>query len=163
MDEDKEFLKAKDYAYRLLSYRQRSVKEITERLKKRGFASRIIRKTIEYLSQLNYLNDEEFARLWIRSKMQSRPSGLALLRYQLRQKGITQELLDKLFSEYAGQYDEYQAAKRLAVSRCRRYRGRSSLKIKRRLYDFLRRRGFSQEAIWQALEQERSREKSIDY
>ena len=148
---DKEFVKARDYTYRFLSYRQRSVKEVRERLKKRGFASGIIRKTIEYLSRLSYLNDEEFARFWMRSKIQSKPSGLALLRYQLRQKGISEELLDKVFGEYAGLYDEYEAAKKLAASRRSRYKNVNPLKIKQRLYGCLRRRGFSQEAIWQAL------------
>ena len=151
MDEDKEFLKARDYAYRLLSYRQRSVKEITERLKKRNFEPGVIRKTLKYLSELKFLNDEQFARFWIRSKLQSRPCGWALLRYQLGQKGIAQEVLDKVKSEYAGEYDEYKVARRLADLRRSRYKSMEPLKFKRRLYSYLRRRGFSQEAVSQAL------------
>ena len=149
--EDSQFLKARDYSYRLLSYRQRSVKEITERLKKRNFAAGVIRKTLKYLSELKFLNDEQFARFWIRSKLQSRPCGWALLCYQLKQKGIAGELLDKVKSEYAGEYDEYEAARRIADLRRSRYKGREPLKLKRRLYTYLRRRGFSQEAVLRAL------------
>lgn len=157
MAEEKEFLKAKDYAYRLLSYRQRSIKEITDRLKKKGFSSKSIRKTVNYLSELNYLNDEEFAGFWLRSKIEARSSGWALLRYQLRQKGIARELIDKVFNKCAGLYDEYEAAKRLAASRGSRCKGLEPQKLKKRLYDYLRQRGFSQEAIWQALEETKYR------
>ena len=152
MEESKEFLKAKDYAYRLLSYRQRSVKEITQRLKMKGFTAKTIKKTIKYLNELNYLNDENFARVWIQTKMQSRPVGWSLLRYQLRQKGVAQEILEKVISDLTGQYDEYEAARQIAVSRRRYYKNLEPLKLKRRLYDYLRRRGFSQEAILQAIE-----------
>ncbi len=152
MDEDKEFIKAKDYAYRLLSYRQRSTQELRERLDKKGFTPKAIKKTIEYLSQLNYLNDENFAKFWIQTKIQSKPLGWSLMRYQLRQKGVTEEVLEKVSSDFLGQYNEVDAAKKLATSRRKRYKGLESLKLKKRLYDYLCRRGFSQEAILQAIE-----------
>ena len=151
MKENKEYLKAKDYAYRLLSYRQRSTKEITDRLQKKGFAPTTINRTIEYLSQQNYLDDEKFARSWIQTKMQSSPAGWSLLRYQLRQKGISTQVLEKVIGDFSSRYDEVNTAKKLATSRRRYYRGIEPLKLKKRLYDYLRRRGFSQEAILQAI------------
>ncbi len=73
MEANKEFLKAKDYAYKLLSYRQRSTKEIKERLEKKGFPLRVIKKAIKYLSEIDYLNDESFAKFWIRAKTKANP------------------------------------------------------------------------------------------
>ena len=153
MGETKAFIKAKDCAYRLLSYRPRSVKEISERLKKKGFTSGIIKKTVEYLSEINYLNDEDFALAWVRTRLQLRPVGLALLRYQLRQKGVASETIEKAFADCASQYDECEAASELALSRRKCYRGLNAQKVKRRLYQYLRRRGFTQEAILEAIRQ----------
>ena len=153
MGEDKEFLKAKNCAYKLLSYRPRSTKEITQRLKDKGFTPKAICKTIEYLSELNYLNDENFAKFWIQSKIRLKPVGFSLLRYQLRQKGVAEEILEKVLSNLTRQYNEYEAAKKLATSQVNRYRGLAPLVLKRRLYDYLCRRGFSQEAISQAIVQ----------
>ncbi len=153
MAQDKEFLRAKSYAYRLLSYHQRSVKEIRDRLKKKDFSAKTIQKTVEYLSGLNYLNDENFARFWIQAKLRLSPVGWPLLREQLRQKGITEQIAEKALSETAGQYDEYEAARRLAASRRKHCKGMEPMKLKRRLYGYLRRRGFSREAILQALNQ----------
>lgn len=150
--ENKEFLKAKDYAYRLLSYRQRSTGEITQRLKAKGFSSKAIGKTVKYLSELDYLNDENFARAWIRTKMQTKPVGWPLLRYQLRQKGVADEVTEKVISDFAGRYEEIDVVRKLAASQRPRYKGLEPPKLKRRLYDYLRRRGFSQEAIRQAVE-----------
>lgn len=154
LDEDKEFLKAKDYAYRLLSYRQRSNNEMTQRLKKKGFTANTIKKTVEYLNALNYLNDENFARFWIQSKIESKPVGWSLLCYQLRQKGVAEEISDRVLNEYAGQYDEREAAGKLASLRRRHYKNLKPTKFKRRLYDYLRRRGFSLETIIQAIEKD---------
>ena len=153
MAQAKELIKAKDYVYRLLSYCQRSTQEVKDRLKKKGFSAAVTRKTIAYLSEINYLNDEEFAKFWIRSKMQSSPVGGALLRYQLRQKGIAEEVLEKATEEEAGRYNEYKLVRELVASRRKRYKNlKDPKKLKRRLYDYLRRRGFSQEAILQAIE-----------
>ena len=157
MEENKEFLKAKDYAYRLLSYRQRSTEEIKGRLERKGFTPKTIRDTIKYLSEIDYLNDENFARLWMRSKMQSSPLAFSLLRYQLRRKGIDSQIIENLVSDFAGQYNEYEVARELASSRRPRYKGLEPLKVKRRLYDYLRRRGFSHEVISQAINPRQTR------
>ena len=151
MDEDKDYLRAKDYAYKLLSYRQRSSREMAQRLRKKGVSAQAIRKTIEYLSELDYLNDENFAKFWVQSKIQAKPLGWSLLRYQLRQKGVAEEILERVFSEYALQYDEYEAARKLVSLRRSRHKHLNPLKLKRRLSDYLRRRGFSPETILEAI------------
>lgn len=153
--EDKQFLKARDCAYRFLSYRQRTRQEIEQRLKKKKFTPRVINKTVAYLSEINYINDEDFAKFWIRSKIESNPCGWSFLRYQLRQKGITEQIIARVISDFSAQYDEVDVAKRLLSSRRSRYKCLEPLKLKKRLYDYLRRRGFSHEAILQAIEENR--------
>ncbi|UCB57680.1 MAG: regulatory protein RecX [Candidatus Omnitrophota bacterium] len=152
VQETKDLLKARDYAYRLLSYRQRSTEEVSRRLKKKGFTAAIIAKTIKYLSELNYLNDDDFARVWIRSKIESAPVGWLLLRYQLREKGLKEETIEKALSAFSERYDESDAARKLAILLHARYKELDARRARKRLYDYLRRRGFSQEAISQALE-----------
>lgn len=147
-----EVVKARDYACKLLSYRQRSTKELTQRLKRKGFTSKAIRETVEYLRQLDYLNDENFAKSWIHDKMRSRPAGLTLFRYELRRKGIAGEVLQRALSEYASNYNEYEVAKNVAITQRNRYKDLASLKVKKRIYGYLLRRGFAQDAILQAIE-----------
>lgn len=148
---DKQLIKAKDCAYRFLSYRQRSRQEIEQRLKKKKFTPGVIKKTIAYLSEINYINDEDFARCWTRSKIESNPVGWSFLRYQLRQKGIAEQIIARVISNFSAQYDEIDVAKRLLSSRRTRYKDLGPLKLKKRLYDYLRRRGFSHEVISEAI------------
>ncbi len=151
MEPDRQLQKARDYAYRLLSHRQRSVQEIRERLRKKNFSASIINQTIKYLSGLNYLNDRDFARAWVCSKIASSYVGLSMLRYQLKQKGISDELIDETIDTHALNYDEVQAAQKLVALRRKHYRAVEPVKVKKRLYDYLRRRGFSAETIFQAI------------
>ena len=151
MPEDKQFIKAKDCAYRLLSYRQRSIAEVVQRLKRKGFALSIIQRTVEHLQELKLLNDQEFARFWIRSKTAADPVGWSLLRYQLKQKGVATEIIQQAALDFQAEHDEFDLARRLVASRRKRYLKLNPQKRKKRLYDYLRRRGFNQAAIYQAL------------
>jgi len=60
--------------------------------------------------------------------------------------------LEKVLSEEAAQYNELEAAKRLIARRRLRYKALpDQKKVKKRLYDCLRRRGFSSETILQTI------------
>lgn len=151
--EDLSFLRAKNYAYRLLSYRQRSIREIADRLKKKRFSPKVIKKTVGYLTELDYLNDENFARAWVQTKLQAQPLGWSLLRYQLRQKGVAEEIIEKVLGAFAERYNEDELAGKLVAGRRSCYKGLAPLKLKKRLYDYLRRRGFPQEVILKVIAQ----------
>ncbi len=56
-------------AIRYLSYQPRTVHEIKIFLKKKEFSSEMILKVIEILKEKQYLNDQEFAKLFIESKV----------------------------------------------------------------------------------------------
>ncbi|MDP1758646.1 MAG: DUF6429 family protein, partial [Thermodesulfovibrionales bacterium] len=45
------------YAYRLLSYRDRSEKELTDKLKWKGFSEEIIQQTINHLSEKGFIGN----------------------------------------------------------------------------------------------------------
>ena len=153
MSNNPQLIKARDYAYRLLSYRPRSRQEIYQRLKQKKFSHPVITQTLTYLARLNYINDLEFARIWIRSKLNSSPCGRSLLRYSLRQKGVDENTADQALNELAGQYNQRALAAQLAQARCRQHRRLNPLQLKKRLYDYLRRRGFTQEIILEILKE----------
>ena len=68
-DKKMRFKEAKDSAYRLLSYRMRSVSEMKKRLKDKSFSTDEIESTIGHLLKLNYLNDQEFCRAFSNEKV----------------------------------------------------------------------------------------------
>jgi len=146
-----EIKRAKDYAFKLLSYRPRSIKEIWNRLKKKDYSSKVILEVIKSLKRLKFLNDREFARMWVESRIKTRPMGRHRLEQELNQKGIDRDLIEKTLSDYEEE-EEIELAKELTQRKLKRsYRNLDEVTTKRRLYSFLQRRGFSYDIIQEVL------------
>jgi len=149
----KEKISAKDYAFKLLSYRPRSIEEIRDRLKKKDYSSRVISEVVKDLKRLKFLNDKEFARMWVENRIRTRPMGRYRLYQELIQKGIDRELIEKTLSNYREE-EEIKLARELAQRKLKRsYRNLNQVTTKRRLYGFLQRRGFSYDTIQEAIKE----------
>jgi regulatory protein len=142
----------KEAALKFLSYRMRSEKELRDKLRSKGFVKDIIDEVIEDLQRVNLLNDHEFASAWIRDRLSNNLRGKALLKQELYKKGIKEEIIKKILKEYfADETEELNLAKRLLEKRKRRYENLESNVAKRRISDFLLRRGFSYDIVKQVL------------
>ncbi len=143
-----EIREAKDYAFKLLSYRPRSIKEIEDRLKKKDYSSRVISEVIKSLKRLKLLDDKEFVRMWLESRIKTRPLGRYRLYQELIQKGIDRDLIE----ETLGNYKEGELARELVQKKLKgSYRNLDNLTKERRLYGLLKRRGFSSDTIQEVL------------
>jgi regulatory protein len=145
-------IKAKEVALNLLSYRSRSEKEISDRLKKKRFSRENIDGVIEDLKRVNLLDDYEFACSWIKDRMKNRPRGLTLLRQELIKKGIRKEIIDKASDEFYPEDQEVEIASELIKRREKRYRGLDKKIARKRMSGFLLRRGFSYEVVREVLD-----------
>lgn len=135
--------RAYDLALRYLSYRPRSTEEVRRHLAKKQLPDSRIAEVLERLRQRGYVDDMEFARYWISSRDRFKPMGLRALKYELRQKGVDDEIVDALLAEV----DEEASAIRAAQTRMSRYRGSSPQAFRHKLSAMLRRRGFGEYTI----------------
>lgn len=147
-----EFKRARDCCFYLLKFRLRSQKEIQDKLKQKKFSQEIVFKVIDYLKNLNYVNDEEFCRQWINSRL-NKPLGLRRISFELKQKGIAQELINAQIKNVASAYPESEIVIKLAKERFKRLKGVPEYKAKARVYAFLMRRGFSPAIISDVISQ----------
>ena len=148
-----EIKKAKDYAFKLLSYRPRSIKEIEDRLKKKDYSAKVILEVIKSLKRLKFLNDKEFSRMWVESRIKTRPMGRYRLYQELIQKGIDRDLIEKTLNNYREE-EEIKLARELAQRKLKRsYQNLDEVTTKRRLYGFLQRRGFSYDIIQEVMKE----------
>ena len=141
-----EFEKGKQIAYRFLSYRPRSKKEVERKLKEKKISGENIVSIISLLEKNNYLNDREFTLNWIRYRMENRPLGRRSLEYELREKGVDSEIIkDSLDEVYTGEFDEYEVAVRLAEKKIASLRKKKMEynAFKRGIFSYLQRKGFS--------------------
>lgn len=138
---------------RLLKYRPRSTAEARRRLQQAGFPPEIVDEVLNEAQARGWLDDAAFARLWVRDRLQRRPVSPALLARELRARGLPEEVIERALKEETRDWDEAEALRALAEDALSRYRhrGLDPETLKRRLYAFLRRRGFSPEAIRRVL------------
>ncbi len=139
------------YSLRLLTVRPRSEKEIEERLKRKGFSSQVIPKIIDKLKEWDYLDDEKFAQAWIEERILHHPKGRIALSRELREKGISSQIIDKLLNHYLPHDKEKEIAKKLLIKKLAKEKYTPIEKKKRRVFEYLARRGFSFSLIQEIL------------
>ena len=146
-----EFKRAKTLAFRFLKIRNRSEKEIQIQLSKKRISSETIDRTIQYLKNLELINDRQFARDWIQMRLQ-KPLGLRRIFFELKQKGISNEIWEEESKAVPRKESEEKIVEALARRRLERYKNLDEPKRKRRIFEYLVRRGFEVEVITKVVE-----------
>ena len=137
-------------AFRFLSYRSRSEAEVRIKLTQSGFSQDVVETTLDKLRSLNFLNDEAFARGWAQGRAEGRGYGPLRIERELRQKGIEDGLIRKVVGETFGREEGKEKARELLEKRYRLKNLRDP-KILRRAIGFLKRRGYRDSVIADAL------------
>ena len=132
-----------------LSYRPRSSEEVRQNLVKKDIPETVVSIAMERLQNLGYLDDIAFARFWIENRDTFKPRAPRALRFELRQKGIGDDILDPLFEEIL---DVQDSAYRVAEKQIRQYKGKTRQECKKKLSGKLQRRGFDYGIIKEVLQ-----------
>ena len=130
-------------ANRLLSYRPRSESELRMRLQRLGFDGESIEVLLTRLKKYGLLDDTAFAQFWQENRTTFSPRSKWLTGQELRRKGVSSEIIKRV----AEAVDDNDNAYRAALSKVRRLPLTDYQVFRRRLGDFLRRRGFGYEVI----------------
>ena len=138
---------AREWAYQqallFLSYRARSEKEIRQNLRKHEMPEEVIEETIERLRKAGLANDNEFAQAWVENRSTFRPRSRRALAMELRQKGLDDETVHSAVSGV----DEEALAYEAAQKRLGRLTGLEWNEFRKKLSEFLARRGFPYSVI----------------
>lgn len=136
-------------AVRYLSLRPRSKKEIEEYLLKKEFTPEVVTQTIDRLLDLNYLNDEEFGKTFMKSRQVYKGRSKYFITYELKQKGLDSTLIENLSSNAQ---DDLKTAKEFVERKRRVYSKLDKQEFKEKLMRLLQSRGFSYDIIRKSLE-----------
>ena len=138
---------ARERAYQqamlFLSYRARSESEIRRNLRKHEIPEAVIDQTIERLRQDGFANDRQFANSWVENRNTFRPRSRRMMALELRQKGLDEEAIQSAVENVDDEASAYEAAQKRAV----RFKGLEWNDFRRKLSEFLARRGFSYSVI----------------
>ena len=133
---------ARERAYQqamlFLSYRARSESEIRQNLHKHEIPELVIDLTLDRLRQDGLANDNEFAQAWVENRSTFRPRSRRMLAMELRQKGLDDESMHSALKNVDDEPLAYEAAKKRAT----RFKDLEWSEFRKKLSDFLARRGF---------------------
>jgi regulatory protein len=134
---------ARQYALRFLNNRVRSISEVNQALLKKHYSPEVIEETINRLVENKLLNDERFAEMWVENRTEFRPRSKRALAVELRQKGLSQETIENAIDEVDDEELAYQAG----LKHSRKLNASEWMEFRKKLYNFLMRRGFNYEVI----------------
>jgi regulatory protein len=126
-----------------LSYRARSESEIRKNLVKHEIPESVIDLTLERLRQDGLANDNEFAQAWVENRSTFRPRSRRMMAMELRQKGLDDESMHSALKNVDDEPLAYEAAKKRAT----RFNDLEWSEFRKKLSEFLARRGFSYSVI----------------
>ncbi len=121
-----------------LSYRPRSESELRERLYRRGFDGDSVEAVLARLKEQGLVDDMAFAQFWKDNRESFSPRSQWLTKLELRQKGVAGDIIDQVVDTI----DDDDGAYRAALKKARSLPQCDYQTFRRRLGEYLKRRGF---------------------
>jgi len=144
-----QYEKAKFAALRYVGYSPRTIKQTTEKLQTLEYDEVIIDKTIGFLKSYGYLDDLQYAKDFIRSRIKLKKNGRYKIAYDLMHRGIEKSISEPLLEVY--HQEEYEGALSLYHKRTK---GKeiSDYEEKVKIRRYLQSRGYPFEIIREVME-----------
>lgn len=138
-----------DKLLRFSALRPRSEKEIEDWYRKKNVPESLRKKYLDKLKYLDFVDDFKFAKFWIEQRLSFKPKPVSILKQELRQKGVKQETIDEVLSDF--KIDELKQAKNLLEKNQSRWKRLTPDQFKKKASGFLLRKGYNWEIVNEAL------------
>ena len=138
-------INARDYALYLIEFRDRTEKELREKLTAKGYSEEQIEDTAEFLKSYGYLDDKRYALHFIHDAINLKKWGKIRIRTELLRKGIDREAVEFAIEDA---FSEIEDDRVLSIME-KRFKDSdySNMKERTRIFNFFMRRGFTPDEI----------------
>ena len=141
-----------DQMAKYCAYQERCVKDVRDKLRTYDILQEEREKILEFLLDNRFVNDERFAKNFVRGKVNQSGWGLNKIRFHLMQKGIDKDLID----EALGQTDEEVYRQRLMdilKTKAKTVKAATDFEKKRKLAAYAMQKGFEGALVWEVLKE----------
>jgi regulatory protein len=149
--EREEDVRVRELVLRWLDVAPRTRRQLADRLRLKGVEDTAAGRVLDRLQAAGLINDEAYARQWIKSKTRSGALGRRRIAAELARRGVPRDTAEEALAEEASA-DESEAVAELARRKAAAYRGLARDAARRRLAGFLSRRGFALEDVLRAVD-----------
>lgn len=135
------------------AYQERSVKEVTDKLKTFEISEKDREEIINYLIDNKFVNDERFAHAFVRGKINQSGWGVNKIRFHLIQKGISKEIIDEALQSF----DEEAYRQRLVEvlkAKAKTVKAVNDFERNRKLAAYAIQKGFEAPLVWEVIRKE---------
>lgn len=132
------------------AYQERCVKDVRDKLKTFEIPEEEKAKILDYLLDNRFVNDERFAKSFVRGKVNQSGWGVNKIRFHLIQKGIDKDIIE----EALGQTDEEAYRQRLIEilkTKAKTVKADSDFEKKRKIAAYAMQKGFEGSLVWEVL------------
>lgn len=133
-------------AMNYISYQLRSEKEVRTYLRDKEIPAVDREKILQRLKELQLVNDQIYGESYVRTQMRTSDKGPIVVKQQLRQKGLSSELVDLVIHEYDPE-TQFDNAYHLAEKNLRKIRSKSFKETLQKIRGTLMTKGFTSEVI----------------
>jgi regulatory protein len=133
-------------AFRLLAAKPRGTAQLRERLLEKTDEA-TVEKVIARLLELGYLNDEQFAASFARSRLSFKPLGKTRLRQDLKRQQLDNATVEQTLENTYEEQSEESLIDRTIEKRLRLKGAPATREESKKLFDYLLRRGFGYELV----------------
>lgn len=143
---------ALDKMAKYCAYQERCVKDVREKLRTFDLPQEEKDKILDYLLDNRFVNDERFAKSFVRGKVNQSGWGLNKIRFHLIQKGIAKDIID----EALGQTDEEVYRQRLMdilKAKSKTVKAATDFERKHKLAAYAMQKGFEASLVWDVLKE----------
>lgn len=138
-------ISARDYALKVIGFKDRTEKEIREKLTQKGYDEIIIEDETEFLKSYGFINDSRYTERFTHDAINIKKWGKARIKTELLRKGIDREIIENTIEDIFSELDD----DRLFGEMQKRFKNSdfSNIKERTRIFNFYLRRGFSPDEI----------------
>lgn len=132
------------------AYQERSVKEVTDKLKTFEISEKGREEIINYLIDNKFVNDERFAHAFVRGKINQSGWGVNKIRFHLIQKGVSKEIIDEALQSF----DEEAYRQRLVEvlkAKAKTVKAANDFERNRKLAAYAIQKGFEAPLVWEVI------------
>ena len=149
MEKMTEYVNARARAIKYIMYRVRTSKEVYDKLLELGFEEEIINRVIFDLKQLEYINDEEYAKKFIESNKKSKKISKSMIKLKLKNKGIDGEIIEKYLEKLA--VSDFDAIEKVLIKK--KFSDDLPFEEKNRILAYCVRKGFSLDEVLKVIKE----------
>ena len=134
------------------AYQERCVKDVTDRLKTFEITSKEREEILNYLIDNRFVDNNRFAKAFVRGKINQSGWGLNKIRFHLMQKGIDKALIDEALQAF----DEEIYRQRLVevlTTKAKTVKAANDFEKKRKLAAYAMQKGFEAPLVWEVLKE----------